>query len=142
MIEIVAGVLIAIAGLATSVAAVLGLLEGAFPIPVGPAPAAMLAAFGLCMVAHGAYRMRVKRNGDDRHWLRTAGTASVMLLLLADLALALPLAAPFLNAFKIAGFPFGYYMAAQGSLVLIVLLLFVFASRADAVDVQEESAET
>lgn len=141
MIEIIAGLLIAVGGLAAGIAAVLGRLEGALPIPFGPASAAMLVAFGLFMAAHGAYRVRVKRNGQDRHWLRTAGTALVMLLLLVDVALALPLAAPFLNAFKIAGFPLGYYMAAQGSLILIVLLMFAFASRADSVDVQEDAAE-
>lgn len=33
------------------------------------------------------------------------------------------------NAIKIAGFPLGFYVAAQGSLVALTILLFLFARR-------------
>lgn len=40
-----------------------------------------------------------------------------------------------LNAVKIlTGFPFGYYMAAQGSLIVFVALIFVYAKMMDKVD--------
>ena len=34
----------------------------------------------------------------------------------------------------ILGFPLGFYMAAQGSLIAFVVILFVFAKKQDAID--------
>ena len=41
-----------------------------------------------------------------------------------------------LNAIKIPilGFPLGFYMAAQGSLIAFVVMLFLFAKQQDAID--------
>ena len=46
-----------------------------------------------------------------------------------------------LNEIKILGFPLGFYMAAQGSLIAFVVMLFVFARRQDSIDRQEGVAE-
>jgi putative solute:sodium symporter small subunit len=46
-----------------------------------------------------------------------------------------------LNRVVILGFPLGYYMAAQGSLIVFVLLIFWFASRQDAIDREYGVAE-
>jgi len=46
-----------------------------------------------------------------------------------------------LNGIVILGFPLGYYMAAQGSLIVFVLLIFWFASRQDAIDREYGVAE-
>lgn len=46
-----------------------------------------------------------------------------------------------LNAFQFLGFPLGFYMAAQGSLIAFVVMLFVFAKRQDSIDRQEGVAE-
>jgi putative solute:sodium symporter small subunit len=46
-----------------------------------------------------------------------------------------------LNNINILGFPLGFYMAAQGSLIVFVVMLFVFASRQDAIDREEGVAE-
>ena len=48
----------------------------------------------------------------------------------AVLSFALPLAALTLNAVAIAGFPLGFWMTAQGVLILLVVLAFVFVRRA------------
>lgn len=48
--------------------------------------------------------------------------AAFTIVCAALLTLALPLAAPTLNAVGIAGIPLGYYFAAQGGLVLVALL--------------------
>lgn len=42
--------------------------------------------------------------------------------------------APELNKVSFLGFPFGYYMAAQGSLVVFVILIFFYASRMNKLD--------
>lgn len=39
-----------------------------------------------------------------------------------------------LNEIVILGFPLGYYMAAQGSLIAFVVLVFWFTGRQDAID--------
>ncbi len=46
-----------------------------------------------------------------------------------------------LNTIKILGFPLGFYMAAQGSLLAFVIMLFIFAGRQDKIDREEGVAE-
>ena len=52
------------------------------------------------------------------------------LIVWAVLTFALPLAALTLNAVSVASFPLGFWMAAQGVLILLVALALVFARRA------------
>lgn len=42
--------------------------------------------------------------------------------------------APSLNSIRILGFPFGFYMAAQGSLIVFVVALFWFGKRQNEID--------
>ena len=46
-----------------------------------------------------------------------------------------------LNGIKIAGFPLGFYMASQGSLIVFVAMLFWFARRQDQIDRESGVAE-
>lgn len=46
-----------------------------------------------------------------------------------------------LNSVTIIGFPLGFYMAAQGSLIVFVVMLFVFAKAQDKIDREEGVAE-
>jgi len=48
-----------------------------------------------------------------------------------------------LNAFiiPVLGFPFGFYMAAQGSLIAFVVMLFMFAKQQDKIDRDHGYAE-
>jgi len=46
-----------------------------------------------------------------------------------------------LNNIVILGFPLGYYMAAQGSLIAFVVMLFVFARKQNAIDEEYDVAE-
>ena len=41
-----------------------------------------------------------------------------------------------LNAISFLGFPLGFYMAAQGSLIIFVVMLFWFARRQNAIDAE------
>jgi putative solute:sodium symporter small subunit len=65
----------------------------------------------------------------------------IMLILWAFFSFFVHMFVDQLNAIKIAGFPLGFYMAAQGSLIAFVAMLFVFASRQEAIDRQEGVAE-
>jgi putative solute:sodium symporter small subunit len=46
-----------------------------------------------------------------------------------------------LNKIVIAGFPLGFYMAAQGSLIVFVAMLFWFAKAQDKIDRETGVAE-
>jgi putative solute:sodium symporter small subunit len=46
-----------------------------------------------------------------------------------------------LNTIRIGGFPLGFYMAAQGSLIVFVVMLFWFAKAQDKIDREEGVAE-
>jgi len=46
-----------------------------------------------------------------------------------------------LNSIQFLGFPLGFYMAAQGSLIAFVVMLFVFAFAQDKIDREEGVAE-
>jgi putative solute:sodium symporter small subunit len=46
-----------------------------------------------------------------------------------------------LNEIVIFGFPLGFYMAAQGSLIIFVVLIFWFASRQNRIDEEFGVAE-
>ena len=46
-----------------------------------------------------------------------------------------------LNKIVILGFPLGFYMAAQGSLIAFVVMLFLFAKAQDKIDREEGVAE-
>jgi len=41
-----------------------------------------------------------------------------------------------LNAFTILGFPFGFYMSAQGSLIVYVVLIWIYARYMNALDIK------
>jgi putative solute:sodium symporter small subunit len=46
-----------------------------------------------------------------------------------------------LNEITFLGFPLGYYMAAQGSLIVFVVLIFWFAARQNRIDEEFGMAE-
>lgn len=138
MIQILVGLLSGAAGAAL----MFGL--GDHVIPVAPARSAgadALLTFGLIMIGHGAFRLLREREAGDRHWTRSLGLAGVILLVWATFALAIPSIVATLNVITVGGFPMGYYMAAQGSLIAIVIVLFLFARRQDLIDVEEGVAE-
>lgn len=68
------------------------------------------------------------------HW---AKTSSLMLLVLGIWFVAgfvVHIFAPSLNGIRILGFPLGFYMAAQGSLIIFVVALFWFGKRQNQID--------
>lgn len=77
----------------------------------------------------------------ERHWSRTSGLMWLMLFLWAFFSFFIHMFVEQLNTIKILGFPLGFYMAAQGSLIAFVVMLFIFAKRQDTIDRQEGVAE-
>jgi putative solute:sodium symporter small subunit len=77
------------------------------------------------------------------YWDKTKGLMFILLALWFFFGYVIHLFVNQLNEIVILGFPLGFYMAAQGSLIAFVIMIFWYASRQDAIDrehgVSEES---
>ncbi len=70
----------------------------------------------------------------EQHWAKTRNLTIVVLALWVLFAIIIPLAAAPLNSITFLGFPLGYYMAVQGSLIAFVVLIWVQNWRQDQID--------
>lgn len=68
------------------------------------------------------------------HWRRTRALMFTCLVIWFIFSFLIHLFAPSLNSIVILGFPLGFYMAAQGSLIAFVVMLFVFAKQQENID--------
>ena len=80
-------------------------------------------------------------DNQDRYWQRTSTLMWTMLALWLFFSFIIHMFVVPLNGIKIAGFPLGFYMAAQGSLIAFVVMLFWFARAQDKIDREEGVAE-
>ena len=69
-----------------------------------------------------------------RHWERTRNTSYVVLLLWFIFSFVVHWFAVDLNKITFLDFPLGYYFAAQGSLAIFVVLIFVQNWMQDKID--------
>jgi putative solute:sodium symporter small subunit len=76
----------------------------------------------------------VDKATGEAYWRRTSSLMWIMLGIWAVAGFGVHLFANSLNAITVLGFPLGFYMAAQGSLIIFVVSLFWFASRQNAID--------
>lgn len=70
----------------------------------------------------------------EAHWADTQRLTYIVLGLWVFFGFIVHIFAPALNKIVILGFPLGFYMAAQGSLIAFVVMLFWFANRQDKID--------
>ena len=75
------------------------------------------------------------------HWARTRRLMIITLLLWFVFSFAVHWFANALNALSFMGFPLGFYMAAQGSEVIFVVLIFWFAWAQHKIDQETGFAE-
>ncbi len=71
---------------------------------------------------------------DQAHWRKTTNLMWIHLGIWFFFGYVVQMFAPVLNKIVILGFPLGFYMAAQGSLIAFVVQLFVFARQQDNID--------
>ena len=69
-----------------------------------------------------------------RHWERTRNLTILVLVVWFVFALLVHWFAKGLNGVSFIGFPLGYYLAVQGSLIVFVLLIFFQNWRQDKID--------
>jgi putative solute:sodium symporter small subunit len=77
----------------------------------------------------------------DRYWQRTSMLMWIMFVFWLLFSFGVHFFVEALNGVKFLGFPVGFYMAAQGSLIAFVIMLFLFAKRQDTIDREEGVAE-
>ena len=68
------------------------------------------------------------------HWARTRRLMWTCLILWAIFSFIIHFFVSALNTITFIGFPLGFYMAGQGSLIVFVVLIFWYASRQNAID--------
>jgi putative solute:sodium symporter small subunit len=82
----------------------------------------------------GATSAAVDRATGEAYWKKTSGLMWLMLFIWVFFSFIIHIFAPSLNPIHILGFPLGFYMAAQGSLIAFVVALFWFAKRQNEID--------
>jgi putative solute:sodium symporter small subunit len=75
------------------------------------------------------------------HWAKTRTLMWTCLVIWAVFAFAIHMFVGVMNGVTFIGFPLGFYMASQGSLVVFVVLIFWYASRQNAIDEEFGAAE-
>jgi putative solute:sodium symporter small subunit len=70
----------------------------------------------------------------EGHWGATSRLMWIALAIWAFFAFVIHFFVNTLNEIVILGFPLGFYMAAQGSLIVFVVMLFMFAKQQDKID--------
>ncbi len=77
----------------------------------------------------------------DAYWRKTSRLMWIIMSLWVLFSFLIPAFAVQLNTIKIFGFPLGFYMAAQGSLISYVVLCFWNASAQNKIDEEFGVAE-
>ena len=85
----------------------------------------------------------MQKSNDEVHWMRTRNLMFAHLGVWFFFGYVIHFFVKPLNAFTVPflGFPLGFYMAAQGSLIVFVVMLFVFARQQDKIDRDHGVAE-
>lgn len=84
--------------------------------------------------ARGATSAAVDKATGEAYWKKTSGLMWTVMAIWFVAGFGIHLFAPMLNPIHILGFPLGFYMAAQGSLIIFVVALFWFARRQNQID--------
>lgn len=71
---------------------------------------------------------------NEGHWQKTRSLTILVLAVWAIFGIVLPFFAKGLNSISFLGFPLGYYLCVQGSLIVFVLLIVFQNWRQDQID--------
>jgi putative solute:sodium symporter small subunit len=71
---------------------------------------------------------------EEAHWQKTTRLMLTHLGIWFFFGYIVHMFVHVLNKVTILGFPLGFYMAAQGSLIAFVVMLFMFAKQQDKID--------
>ena len=84
-----------------------------------------------------------QKSSDEVHWKRTTNLMLAHLFVWFIFGYVVHMFVVPLNKIiiPVLGFPLGFYMAAQGSLIVFVTMLFLFARQQDRIDREHGVAE-
>lgn len=71
---------------------------------------------------------------ESHHWSRTRSLTIITLFIWIIFSFVIHWFSPQLNEYRFLGYPLGYYMAAQGSPVIFVLLIIWSVRRQEQID--------
>ena len=80
-------------------------------------------------------------SNKERHWEKTKGLMMLTLSIWFIFSIVIFMFGEGLNNGSFLGYPLAYYMCAQGSIVIFVVLIFWFANRQEKIDEEFGFAE-
>ncbi|MDA9717069.1 DUF4212 domain-containing protein [Candidatus Pelagibacter sp.] len=80
-------------------------------------------------------------SNKERHWEKTKGLMMLTLAIWFIFSIVIFMFGESLNNGSFLGYPLAYYMCAQGSIVIFVVLIFWFANRQEKIDEEFGFAE-
>jgi putative solute:sodium symporter small subunit len=80
-------------------------------------------------------------SNKERHWEKTKGLMILTLAIWFIFSIVIFMFGESLNNGSFLGYPLAYYMCAQGSIVIFVVLIFWFANRQEKIDEEFGFAE-
>ena len=80
-------------------------------------------------------------SNKERHWETTKGLMMLPLAIWFVFSIVIFMFGESLNNGSFLGYPLAYYMCAQGSIVIFVVLIFWFANRQEKIDEEFGFAE-
>ena len=73
-------------------------------------------------------------SNKERHWEKTKNLMIITLIIWFIFSILIFVFGEGLNTASFLGYPLAYYMSAQGSIVVFVVLIFWFANRQEKID--------
>ena len=80
-------------------------------------------------------------SNKERHWEKTKGLMIMTLAIWFVFSIVIFMFGEGLNNSSFLGYPLAYYMCAQGSIIIFVVLIFWFANRQEKIDEEFGFAE-
>ena len=80
-------------------------------------------------------------SNKERHWEKTKGLMIMTLVIWFIFSIVIFMFGESLNNGSFLGYPLAYYMCAQGSIIIFVVLIFWFANRQEKIDEEFGFAE-
>ena len=80
-------------------------------------------------------------SNKERHWEKTKGLMMLTLGIWFIFSIVIFMFGESLNNGSFLGYPVAYYMCAQGSIIIFVVLIFWFANRQEKIDEEFGFAE-
>ena len=80
-------------------------------------------------------------SNKERHWEKTKGLMMLTLSIWFIFSIVIFMFGEGLNNGSFLGYPLAYYMCAQGSIIIFVVLIFWFANRQEKIDEEFGFAE-